>query len=311
MAGSGVRAMRVLLEVQPAPLVYIADASRPAVDLIRRNLERAGIAPDRYVLEHGDASVCLLTKGMLDYVDLDPFGSPVQFLDAACARLRRGGILAVGATDLAALSGVSPRACHRRYWAHPLRLPWHREMGLRILIRRVQLVAASHERAMVPVLVHAEKHYSRAYLRYAGGPSAIESVLSQHRRVGWCAACEQSWITDDATAVCPSCTASSTTGGPMWTGPLWDQALLERMAAQKRVDGRLLGMLRDEAAAGASGFYDLDRAGHRLAIDLPPTADLVARLREAGYTASRTHFTPRGLRTSAPPQVLHEALRRG
>ncbi|MCU0373510.1 MAG: ATP-binding protein, partial [Ignavibacteria bacterium] len=42
-----------------------------------------------------------------DYIDIDPFGSPCPFLDAAIKRLSRGGILAVTATDTSALAGKS------------------------------------------------------------------------------------------------------------------------------------------------------------------------------------------------------------
>jgi tRNA (guanine26-N2/guanine27-N2)-dimethyltransferase len=37
------------------------------------------------------------------WVDLDPFGSPIQFLDAALQSLSRTGVLEVTATDTACL----------------------------------------------------------------------------------------------------------------------------------------------------------------------------------------------------------------
>ena len=40
-----------------------------------------------------------------DYIDVDPFGSCLPFLEAAVAGVRDGGLLAVAATDLAVLCG--------------------------------------------------------------------------------------------------------------------------------------------------------------------------------------------------------------
>ena len=49
-----------------------------------------------------DARVLMLQKaGTYDAVDLDPYGSPVQFLDSAVQSVSEGGLLLVTATDMA------------------------------------------------------------------------------------------------------------------------------------------------------------------------------------------------------------------
>lgn len=40
-------------------------------------------------------------------IDLDPYGTPVQFLDSAVQAVSEGGLLAVTATDMAVLCGNS------------------------------------------------------------------------------------------------------------------------------------------------------------------------------------------------------------
>ena len=67
-----------------------------------------------------------------DYIDVDPFGSPNPFLDAAIKRIARDGILAVTATDTAPLCGTYTNACRRKYWAVPLRNELMHEIGIRI-----------------------------------------------------------------------------------------------------------------------------------------------------------------------------------
>lgn len=43
--------------------------------------------------------------GGWDFIDVDPFGSCLPFLEAAVAGVKDGGLLAVAATDLAVLCG--------------------------------------------------------------------------------------------------------------------------------------------------------------------------------------------------------------
>ena len=51
------------------------------------------------------------------WIDIDPFGSPVAFLDSAIQSLARTGMLEVTATDTAALTGSSLSSQQRRYGA--------------------------------------------------------------------------------------------------------------------------------------------------------------------------------------------------
>jgi tRNA (guanine26-N2/guanine27-N2)-dimethyltransferase len=78
--------------------------------------------PSNQVFENGldfrqmDARIAMLETGY-QWIDLDPFGSPVQFLDAALQGLSRTGVLEITATDTAALTGSSASSQARRYGA--------------------------------------------------------------------------------------------------------------------------------------------------------------------------------------------------
>eukprot|EP00878_Enallax_costatus_P042476 GHUV01049846.1.p2 GENE.GHUV01049846.1~~GHUV01049846.1.p2 ORF type:complete len:105 (+),score=24.09 GHUV01049846.1:1275-1589(+) len=55
-----------------------------------------------------DARLLMLqSPGVYDAIDLDPYGTPVQFLDSAVQAVSEGGLLAVTATDMAVLCGNS------------------------------------------------------------------------------------------------------------------------------------------------------------------------------------------------------------
>ena len=63
---------------------------------------------------NGDAKK-LMVEAPFQWIDLDPFGSPVSFLDSAVQSISRIGVLEVTATDTAALCGSAKTSAARRY----------------------------------------------------------------------------------------------------------------------------------------------------------------------------------------------------
>ncbi|MDK2384092.1 MAG: tRNA (guanine(10)-N(2))-dimethyltransferase, partial [Candidatus Korarchaeota archaeon] len=121
LAGTGVRSVRLLVEAG-ARYGVLNDLDPRACRLAARNLLANGLGGRAHVycMEASLLLRMLAWSGMrFDYVDIDPFGSPMPFVEAALLSLRRGGILAVTATDTAPLSGTHPQACLRRYQARP------------------------------------------------------------------------------------------------------------------------------------------------------------------------------------------------
>ena len=102
LAGSGVRGIRLLRELGKGAIESMAinDGSKDAARLIKKNLILNGLGGNKKItVMNKDANLVLLESSGFDYIDVDPFGSPVPFLDAACRRISGGGILAVTATD--------------------------------------------------------------------------------------------------------------------------------------------------------------------------------------------------------------------
>ena len=66
-------------------------------------------------------------------VDLDPYGSPTQFLDSAVQCVVDGGMLLVTCTDMAILCGNFPETCYAKYGGIPLKSPATHEMVLVLL----------------------------------------------------------------------------------------------------------------------------------------------------------------------------------
>lgn len=308
LAGSGVRAIRMHKEL-PASAIdefLVNDGNPKFKDLFKKNLKLSKASGSKFIIESQDANVLLHGSTGFDYIDIDPFGSPAPFLDAAVRHLSRDGILALTATDTAALAGTAVEACRRKYWALPMRNHLMHEMGMRILARKAQLVAAQYDRALVPIYCHATLHYSRLYLRTLKSKEAVAGILDMHRYAIYDPRRDELRVSDHNKTQDHELLA-----GPLWTGPLWDAALAKKMAALPQSDdaARITSAIAEEAHIPIIGFYDIHQLAGRLKVNTPSFDNIIGVLRKKGHLAARTHFSPSGLRTDADSAVLQKLLR--
>ncbi|MFQ6129722.1 MAG: tRNA (guanine(10)-N(2))-dimethyltransferase [Candidatus Hadarchaeaceae archaeon] len=310
LAGVGARGLRYTREVQGVTKVVANDRSREAFELAKRNVELNGLT-SLVEVRNEDANVLLWgNHSRFNFVDLDPFGSPAPFIDAACAALARRSMLAITATDTAPLSGTHAKACLRRYGARPLKTEYCHELGIRILVGFVQRVGGKHELALAPVLAHATRHYFRVYLRARRSPSVADELLAQQGYVSHCNACGRRKLTQGMAAELPSsceCGNGFIHAGPLWLGKLIDLAFVHEVARDlvkrnfKFGQQELVILARcAEEADGPPTFYDMHQLARRARASSPKIIDLIGKLRGRGYFASHTHFSGTGFRTNAP-----------
>ncbi len=319
LAGVGVRGIRYAKEVRGVENATVNDRSQEAVGFIRRNVELNKL--DNIEVRNEDANVLLWSRrrGRFHFIDIDPFGSPAPFVDAACAALAREGILALTATDTAPLSGAHVKACLRRYGARPLKTEYCHELGVRILIGFAQRVAGRHELALTPVLAHSTEHYFRVYLRARRGGRRADELLAQQGYVLHCRACGRRVLTRGIAVELPGaceCGGKPDHAGPMWLGQLMDKGFVRRVSADLvnrnfKLGHRELVML-DRCAEEADGpptFYDVHDLARRAGVSAPKLLEILAMLRKRGYFASRMHFSDIGLRTDAPVDEILQVFR--
>ncbi|MEM4297671.1 MAG: hypothetical protein QW815_04820 [Nitrososphaerota archaeon] len=94
LAGTGARIIRLLLESGSVSEGVAGDISEWAVRLSEINRERNGLA-ERLRIEHSDANLLLsrlAVEGGAGYVDIDPFGSPVRYLENGFRATERRGL---------------------------------------------------------------------------------------------------------------------------------------------------------------------------------------------------------------------------
>ena len=75
-----------------------------------------------------------LLQTRFDVIDLDPYGSPTPFLDAAVQSVADGGLLCITATDMAVLCGNTPETCYTKYGAISLKTKACHEFALRNVV---------------------------------------------------------------------------------------------------------------------------------------------------------------------------------
>lgn len=317
MAATGIREIRMLLELGSGKFDSIAlnDYSSAATALIKKNLKLNKIKSRKITVTENEANKFLLNNRPVSYMEVDPFGYPGTFLDAAVRRTWHNGILAVTATDTSALSGSAVAACQRKYLATPLRNGSMHETGVRILIRLVQMFGAVHEKALAPIFCYYREHYMRAFFLCKEGAGRVNELLMQHKELLYCDNCCERRIKRDDSNLCGNCNRKMITAGPIWAGRLFDAELTVAMAKVAHIDEKTREFLRvvaEEAKYEGKtgvGFYPIeDVCGSHNIGQQPKTADVIARLRKAGFAASPTHCSTTGVKTNAPLKAVVSAF---
>ena len=292
-ASTGVRGLRLVHESPAFRSFLFTEADERSFQVLRENLA-------------GDPRVTALQRdgtvpppgAPFDYVDVDPYGSPLAFLGGALAATRTGGVLAITATDMPVLAGAQPAACRRRYGARPVRGRLGPEGALRILLMVIAREARRSGRAARPLLAYVGGHHVRAYVELRPGtePADPVGVIEPGR-----------W---DGPAL-----GTPEAVGPLWLGPVVDRTIAGRLvvpatAACPREAARFLELLREDAEPLPPFYYEANTLAADLALPSPPSlADLLGALRAAGHRAGRTHVRPEGLRTDASRREVETVVR--
>jgi len=312
MAGSGVRSIRFLKELKKGVMknILVNDYDKNFGLTFKKSLKLNKMKMSKnIVISCDDANLSLLKSKGLDYIDIDPFGSPNDFLDASTVRISRGGILAVTATDTAPLSGTFPDACMRNYWARPLHTGLMHEAGLRILIRKIQLIGAQHDKALIPIYSYFKDHYNRIFFKCIKSKDECDKIIAQHKYLLYCNRCMMFAPSEFNNIKCDGCGQSMTYSGPMWVGRLYDQKIAELIFASNKddVNAKFLLTLVWESKPNILdivGFYDIHELCKHYKKKIPNFDVLIKMIEDEGYFVSRTHFTPLGIKTNMPVKEL-------
>lgn len=315
LAGSGIRELRFLKELKPGKVrnIFVNDIKENFPKVLKDNLKLNDVKKelqDKIIIHNDDANLFLLDQvkkciddefcGYFDYIDIDPFGSPNPFLASAVARITREGIIAVTATDTAALTGTYPKVTRRKYWARAVRNYMMHEIGLRILIRKVQLQGVQFDKALIPIVAYHKDHYFRIYFRVIKGKEKCDKVLKQHQYL----------LFNPKTLEHTVSEFNQEKGfdyfGPLWAGTLLDKSLIAKMKKENPFpeEQKFLDLLYEESKQDTVGFYDLHVIAKKYGLE---TTKIEPVLKEV--TGVRTQFSGTGIKTKAGIKDIVKAMK--
>lgn len=293
LAASGIRGIRFLKELPKSLIKTITfnDLDKKAVQSIKNNLKLNNLK-NKIEIKNQEANFFLLQSKGFDYIDIDPFGSPNPFLNNSIQRLARDGILAITSTDTSALTGTFPKVTKRKYWAKSFKNELMHELGLRILIRKIQLIGTQFDKALTPILAYYQDHYFRIYFQNKKSKQDCDQILKQHLYFHYNPKTLERKISHNNQK------KDYLTAGPLWTGNLFDKKLLKLLnesekgleaskKSQRKIksEDKTIEIIKREA--DIVGFYDLHKISKVYKIKLKSKEKTISKLK-----ATPTHFSP-------------------
>lgn len=308
MTGVGVRCIRAILETDAKFVCEINDINREAINLAEKNLNINGISDGvkTFCLDARLFSLMhLAPKDRFDYLDLDPFGSPTEFIESALLSVKHEGYVGVTATDTATLFGNNSTKAFLKYGVMANRIQFNKEFGVRALIASIVLAATKHEIGIVPELAYSEKHYVRVYAKVLRGKkyakesmSNLGFILYNVRESSWNVikienAVRNDWKKDEDQRII----------GPIWVSKYINNELVRKMysnsfeLSQESIK-MILKIMNEKSEI--VGYYDTDLTSKLLNVSSRKIQKLIDKIKEKGYVAERTLYNPKGIKTDMP-----------
>lgn len=295
LAASGIRGIRFANELVGDFDVTINDWNEQAFYLIKKNLELNKLK--KVVVTNRNLNI-LLSERNFHYIDIDPFGSPIYFVDSAIRSIYNNGIIACTATDTASLCGIYPKVCLRRYGAKPFHSFVMHEVGLRILLGFICREAAKYDKGIEPIISYSTDFYFRIYVRIRNGKTYANKSMENF-----------SYVNPKKINI-----FSNTNGydiGPLWMGKLHNKLevkeirslLFKKELKTKNSLWKLISLFEEEANAPPF-YYTTDYLASVLKMTPPKMEKIFNKLNQRGYKVYKTHFSPTAFKTNATFDII-------
>lgn len=298
LAGTGVRGIRYALETGNVRTCIVNDASKEAFRIARINIRINNL--DTCVATNREANALLRdlkeAGRVVDFVDIDPYGTPAPFIDSAIATVRRGGLVGLTATDIAPLSGAKPSSGERHYMATLAKNSVGREAALRVLLGLAARVAALRDRWIRPVMGISSRHFVRVVIEVLGGARKASSMLENC--VGYVPLCGDILWSDHC--------EKPVLFGPIWLCDIHDHEILIQAinflqgAEYEDSDrGEAIAVLKKaREEVGLNRVFNLTSVAKVAGVNTPRRDSVIECLRKRGFDASTTHYPGPFIRTN-------------
>ncbi|KAK6484173.1 TRMT1-like protein isoform X1 [Huso huso] len=188
-----------------------------------------------------DANVLMHLRAF-DFIHLDPYGTAVNYLDAAFRNVRNLGIVSVTSTDTSSLYSKTLNVTLRHYSCHIIRTEYYKELAARMVIATVARAAARCNKGIKVLLAVALEHFVLVVVRVLRGPTQADESPKKIQQLIHCQWCEErvflkegSMVEENLYRQLPCDCHGSMPGktavelGPLWSGSLFNTGFLRRM----------------------------------------------------------------------------------
>ncbi len=299
-SATGIRGIRAMLEAGRD--VVFNDANPKAVEVIKKNLQLNGLSAEVHCRE----ATLLMREIPFRHVDIDPFGSPANYIESACISAE---VLSVTATDLEALC-CKNSASMRKYSAVVFKTDTPHEVGLRVLLGYIARISARFEKKMEPIIAWTKEHYYRVHIRMKRSTSQSLRMFEKLGFLVYCPKCFRKdvvklWEIPERKCRCGT---DNLALGPLWLGELKDEVFLKNVVSKAEGEHKkILAKISEEVDYPTS--YNIQKICSRLGRSAPPTKDFVEKLESLGFKASSSHYCGYCIKTDADIEVIEKLLR--
>ena len=309
MCGVGVTGLRIAKECSNVNQIILNDLNPVALkftenSIIKNNLEK------KCQISKDDANHFLsqytLKENRFDFIDIDPFGTPVPYLDSSIRAINIDGIISLTATDGAVLCGVYPKVALRKYGSESLHTEYAKEIGVRLLFGALAFSAARYNLGIEPVFCHVDKHYSRIYARIVSNFSVFDHFMGY---IFHCLNCGFRSCINKINIICNICSSSGLICGPLWIGSIFNKEIISQTLKQDIPINvsNLLALSLNEISLPPT-YYETDNISQILNISSFSVSDIINRLTQNGFSSSQTIFSSKGFRTNATFSEIKQLL---
>ncbi len=275
LAGSGVRGFRI--EKECGGKVTINEKNPYAREFILRNRE---INNSYAEITDYDAKICF-PKKRFDYIDIDPYGSPVPFIDLSLKSIKNNGIIGLTATDLPNLAGTNRNKSIMLYHAQGERNYLKHEIGVRILWKYIMEKAMEYELFIDPILTYFGGYYYRIFFRVQKGSKKSFTMVEKIQEIY---------------------NINNKKIGPLWIGNIHNHEFLKKLKIDDYIENKekIEYLIKISKHENILFFYSLEELSKRAGKNIPRIDFFIKKINEMGYEASRTQFHPLGIKTKIP-----------
>lgn len=306
MAASGIRELRFLKTIpEKFEKLVLGDVSENAIENIKNNFKENSVSMEKVELNTQNATNTI-ASAYFDYIEVDPFGSPIPFLDIAVQRTKHNGILSVTATDTGPLSGTYPKTCLRRYGIKTQKTLWHEELGLRNLIAYCQRQGAKYDKSLAPILSITHQHFFKVFFKVEESRTKALDNLKSLKYLKY----------DYKSQIVEICEyEDKETFGKTYVKELNDKEFISKLIENlnlienKKEVEKLLNALKEELHT--LGYYNPHKLAGANNLNFNVKFEvLFDELKQKGFNVSRVHNNHLGIKTNAPSDEIVNLIKK-